>query len=156
EAKKEVDGGTAFEDVVPDYSDAPNASTGGDLGWISRGSFGDPAAEAALFALTTPKAVSPPVRGAKAVYLFQLLARDHDRVHARAIQIHPATGHDAVAALVSRAEGVRGQAKTGGLKAAATAAGLAPTTVGPFEIQQAPQDLMDAPDAVRFLADAKE
>ena len=63
--------GTPFETLVEQYSAAPSRSTGGDLGWLSKGML-RPDLETAILALGKGR-VSAPLTTDKDVYLAQLL-----------------------------------------------------------------------------------
>jgi len=155
EAKKECASGVAFQDLVQDYSDTPDAASGGDLGWITRGALGDAAAESTLFAMTTPGSISDPVRGAKGVYLFELVERDAGRVHARRILIDIAAGRETVSGLVSRARAFARrpwimvsprQPRGGGCR----------DQCGALDEGSPPRELLNAPNPLRFALRGKK
>lgn len=68
--------GKPFEDLVQAHSTSPSRSTGGDLGWMSKGLL-RPAIEQAVLALK-PNQVSSPIETDKDFYLVQLLASEED------------------------------------------------------------------------------
>lgn len=74
ELKRQIESGQRrFEDVAREVSEDTTASTGGDLGWASPGSF-VPEFEEAMNRLT-PGAISPPVVSRFGVHLIQVIER---------------------------------------------------------------------------------
>lgn len=73
EAATALRGGEPISTVAPRFSEGPNASRGGDLGWFIAGEL-DPAFEPAAFALA-PGGVSAPIRSAKGFHVLVRLDR---------------------------------------------------------------------------------
>ncbi len=70
--------GKSFEELVKAYSTSPTQSTGGDLGWLTKGLL-MPTIESAALKLKTNE-VSAPIETAKDITLVQLIAADLDAV----------------------------------------------------------------------------
>jgi peptidyl-prolyl cis-trans isomerase SurA len=68
--------GTAFEELVKQYSTAPSRSTGGDLGWLNKGVL-RPDLETAILALK-PGQITAPVATDPDIYLAQLVEEQLD------------------------------------------------------------------------------
>jgi NADH dehydrogenase len=66
----EVEKGKRFSELALQYSDAPGANRGGDLGWVSLGQL-DPAIDAVLPSLT-PNMMSKPIRGREGIHILFL------------------------------------------------------------------------------------
>lgn len=62
--------GASFSQIARQFSQAPGASTGGDIGWVQQGQL-DPALDAALSRMQ-PGQVSPPLRTAKGFHILFL------------------------------------------------------------------------------------
>ncbi len=94
-----VSGDATFADMAELYSDDPgSARQGGDLGWVSRGSF-VPEFEAAAFNLR-PNEYSQIVESDFGMHLIQLLERRGNNINARHILIKPKlTDEDRIDAL---------------------------------------------------------
>lgn len=106
--KEQIDQGAQFEAVAQQFSAAPSASAGGDLGWLAPGDKGAEV-EAALKD-ARPPALLPPIESEGGIYLIALLGRrepiDPNAVMLKMKQIS-ATGADAatkLAQLQSRAK----------------------------------------------------
>ncbi|HVA11813.1 MAG TPA: peptidylprolyl isomerase [Stellaceae bacterium] len=65
--------GAAFQAVAQQFSQAPSAATGGDIGWVTPNQFGPPLDEA--IAKMNPGEISYPIRTAAGYYIFYLLER---------------------------------------------------------------------------------
>ncbi len=65
--------GAAFQAVAQQFSQAPSAATGGDIGWVTPSQFGPPLDEA--IAKMNPGEISYPIRTAAGYYIFYLLQR---------------------------------------------------------------------------------
>jgi peptidyl-prolyl cis-trans isomerase SurA len=71
--KQQIEQGAQFEAVAQQFSAAPSASAGGDLGWLSPGDKGPEIEEAIKNA--KPPALLPPIESEGGVYLIALLGR---------------------------------------------------------------------------------
>jgi len=71
EARKRLDAGEKFEALSSEISIAPNASRGGILGWVEKGTQPE-VVEAVIFSLKKGE-ISRPVKGPGGYHLFQLL-----------------------------------------------------------------------------------
>jgi len=69
--KVRADAGADFGVLARDYSDAPDASTGGSIGWIAQGQF-DKLATDAIFAATVGKTSAVVVVPSDGIYLFKV------------------------------------------------------------------------------------
>ena len=83
--------GGDFADFARRYSQDPNGSKGGDLGWAKRGLAFVPEFEEAVFALKE-KELSPVVKTEFGFHLIQLLERRGETVHARHILLRTEKG----------------------------------------------------------------
>lgn len=68
--------GTSFEALVKEFSTVPSRTTGGDLGWLSKGVLRQNIEEAAL--ALKPEQVSVPLETGTDIYLVQLVASELD------------------------------------------------------------------------------
>jgi len=70
-ARRRLDDGEDWTALSKQVSRAPNADSGGEIGWVRRGGLPE-TLEDAIFALA-PGAVSQPVRGPSGFHIFQVL-----------------------------------------------------------------------------------
>ena len=82
-----LEGGEDFAELAKIYSDDGSSKSGGDLGWVKRGTF-VPAFDAVVFNLE-PGELSTPVETEFGYHLIELLERRGNSIHARHILIKP-------------------------------------------------------------------
>jgi parvulin-like peptidyl-prolyl isomerase len=75
ELKTQADGGADFAALARDNSEAPSASTGGDIGWVAKGQL-DPKLTDAIFAAPIGKTSEAVVVPTDGVYLFKVLGEE--------------------------------------------------------------------------------
>src|SRR4051812_3764614 len=73
--KTQADGGADFAALARDNSEAPSASTGGDIGWVAKGQL-DPKLTDAIFAAPVGKTSEAVVVPTDGVYLFKVLGEE--------------------------------------------------------------------------------
>lgn len=71
---KQVNQGAEFQAVAQQFSAAPSASTGGDLGWLSQGDM-RPEVQAAIATAATPPVLLPPIESEGGIYIVALLGK---------------------------------------------------------------------------------
>lgn len=71
---KQINQGAEFQAVAQQFSAAPSASTGGDLGWMSQGDM-RPEIQAALATAGTPPLMLPPIESEGGIYIVALLGK---------------------------------------------------------------------------------
>lgn len=71
---QQINGGADFSAVAQQFSAAPSASTGGELGWMSPGDM-RPEVEAAVLKAGTAPALLPPIESEGGVYVVALLGK---------------------------------------------------------------------------------
>jgi parvulin-like peptidyl-prolyl isomerase len=74
--RQELAKGTPFDELVKTYSTAPSRSTGGDLGWLSKGVLRMDLEETVL--ALKPGEISAPVETDKDIYVVQLMEAELD------------------------------------------------------------------------------
>ena len=82
--KKRLDNGEDFAEVAKKYSESPEADSGGDLGFIEKGSLNLVAFEEKVFSLE-PGRISDPFETRLGFHIINVLARQNQRVHVRQI-----------------------------------------------------------------------
>ena len=85
EARTRLESGESFESLAKEYSEAPDAEVGGDLGFFERGRY-HPALEDAIFALE-PGEVGGPVESDFGFHLVEATDRREEEIRARHILI---------------------------------------------------------------------
>ena len=73
--KTQADGGADFAALARDNSEAPSASTGGDIGWVAKGQL-DPKLTDAIYAAPVGKTSETVVVPTDGVYLFKVLGEE--------------------------------------------------------------------------------
>ena len=84
--KQRLDKGENFADLAKQYSESPEAESGGDLGFVEKGSLNLIAFEEQAFATATGR-TSEPFATKLGFHIVNVLARQADRVHVRQIFI---------------------------------------------------------------------
>ena len=82
--KKRLDNGEDFAEVAKKCSESPEADSGGDLGFIEKGSLNLVAFEEKVFSLE-PGRISDPFETRLGFHIINVLARQNQRVHVRQI-----------------------------------------------------------------------
>lgn len=84
--KNKLDNGEIFEDLAKKYSEGPEASIGGDLGFIEKGTLNELTFEEKAFKLS-PGKVSEPFRTRLGFHIIKVVERTDQKVHIRQIFI---------------------------------------------------------------------
>ena len=71
---RQINQGAEFQAVAQQFSAAPSASAGGDLGWLSEGDM-RPEIQAAIAAAAAPPLMLPPIESEGGVYIVALLGK---------------------------------------------------------------------------------
>lgn len=103
--------GGDFADFAKRYCQDVTAQSGGDLGWVKRGTF-VPEFEEAVFALQE-KALSSIIKTENGLHIIQLLERRGESVHARHILLRTERGAAADSAAVERLRSLRARVAAG-------------------------------------------
>jgi peptidyl-prolyl cis-trans isomerase SurA len=114
---QQINGGGDFSAIAQQFSAAPSASTGGELGWMSQGDM-RPEIEAAAMKAATVPALLPPIESEGGVYVVALLGkRDPSTPGAASLDLKQVIARGEGAA--EKLQQVRAKAKTCGEVAAA-------------------------------------
>lgn len=114
---QQINGGADFTAVAQQFSAAPSASTGGELGWMSPGDM-RPEIEAAVVKAATVPTLLPPIESEGGVYVVALLGkREPSAPDAAALDLKQVIARGEGAA--EKLQQVRAKAKTCGEVAAA-------------------------------------
>ena len=105
DAKKQIEEGADFAKIAANISQDGSASSGGDLGWVSRGQF-VPEFEGVAFKLKSGE-LSGIVETQFGFHLIQLIERRGDKIHTRHILIKPEITPTDLAAAQARADSLR-------------------------------------------------
>ncbi|NLW30379.1 MAG: hypothetical protein GXY77_02860 [Fibrobacter sp.] len=84
--KNKLDNGESFEELAKKYSEGPEASIGGDLGFIEKGSLNELTFEEKAFKLS-PGKVSEPFRTRLGFHIIKVVEKTDQKVHIRQIFI---------------------------------------------------------------------
>ncbi len=106
EVKTRLDNGEPFEELARKYSDGPMAASGGDLGFVSKGTLSELAFEEAVFALE-PGEISDIVETRIGFHIIMSVARKDQRVHVRQVVVNVAPPAEAEDAVRARLDSVR-------------------------------------------------
>lgn len=83
-AKEGLDKGASFIDMAKEYSDDPNSESGGDLGYIGKGTLNELSFEEKIFSLK-PGQISQPFESRLGWHIVEILDRKDNKVHVRQI-----------------------------------------------------------------------
>jgi peptidyl-prolyl cis-trans isomerase SurA len=84
--KKRLDGGADFTEMAKQYSESPDAASGGDLGFIEKGTLTLLAFEQKAFSLPVGQ-TSDPFQTSLGFHLVNVVARENQKVHVRQILV---------------------------------------------------------------------
>jgi peptidyl-prolyl cis-trans isomerase SurA len=104
--KTRLDNGESFEEVAKLFSEDPSAQSGGDMGFISKGSLDELAFEEAAFALQ-PGQVSDLVQTRFGYHVIKAIARKDQRVHIKQIFVAVSPPADVEQAVSARLDSIR-------------------------------------------------
>ncbi len=97
--------GEDFEELAKEYSSGPNAENGGNLGFISKGTFQLIRLEQAIFTLQ-PGEVSQPIETKLGFHLVKVVERRDSRVHALHILIPVSPSEDRILEVASLCDSI--------------------------------------------------
>jgi peptidyl-prolyl cis-trans isomerase SurA len=106
EVKTKLDNGEPFDELAKKYSDGPLASTGGDLGFVAKGTLSELAFEEAVFALD-PGEVSDIVETRLGFHIIKAIARKDQKMHVQQIAIDVAAPEGVEQAVRARLDSIR-------------------------------------------------
>ena len=151
EAHQKLEEGADFAEIAKEYSeDAGTAANGGELGWVLRGQYGDPALDQAAFSLQSGQR-SGVVRSDFGFHIIQVDKRDRAQMRslddARQEIIADLTAEREQNALIERADRVMAALRkpAAEIDAAAAELGLAVQSFGPFDRTTPPPALSGMP-----------
>ncbi len=98
--------GEDFSLLARKYSDSPDSSTGGDLGFIEKGSLGEIAFEDKAFSLQ-PGQVSDPIETRYGFHLLKAIERKDQKIHIKQIFIKVAPADQEIQKVMSRLDSIR-------------------------------------------------
>jgi len=105
--KRELDAGGSMEELAKKYSESPEGASGGDLGYLSKGSTEIPALEERAFALAVGQ-VSEPFETRLGYHIIQVEEKRDMRVKLRQILVRCAPTERETEALTARLDSLRG------------------------------------------------
>lgn len=113
--------GADFAELAVQFSEGPNASRGGDLGFISKGTLTELAFEEMVFSIS-PGQISDPFETRLGFHIVTLLARRDQQVHVRQIFIRVSPPEKQLQRTLSLLDSIRAHASSAELFAAAVEA----------------------------------
>jgi peptidyl-prolyl cis-trans isomerase SurA len=93
--KKRLDGGADFAEMAKQYSESPDAASGGDLGFIEKGTLTLLAFEQKAFSLPVGQ-TSDPFQTSLGFHLINVVARENQKVHVRQILVSVAASPEQI------------------------------------------------------------
>ncbi|MBN1128136.1 MAG: peptidylprolyl isomerase [Chitinispirillaceae bacterium] len=93
--KKRLDGGADFAEMARQYSESPDAASGGDLGFIEKGTLTLLAFEQKAFSLPVGQ-TSDPFQTSLGFHLVHVVARENQKVHVRQILVSVAASPEQI------------------------------------------------------------
>ncbi len=107
--KRRLDNGDDFEETARKYSEGPNASKGGDLGFIAKGTLGELAFEEKAFS-TKIGQISEPFESRLGFHIVTVTARKDQKVHVKQIFIEVKPSEKRVQEAIALLDSIRVQA----------------------------------------------
>jgi peptidyl-prolyl cis-trans isomerase SurA len=114
--KKRLDNGEEFAEVAKKYSEGPEADSGGDLGFIEKGSLNLVAFEEKAFSME-PGRISDPFETRLGFHIINVVARQNQQVHVRQIFVKVAPPPEEMTRITGLLDSIR--------RSCSTAAGFA-------------------------------
>jgi peptidyl-prolyl cis-trans isomerase SurA len=109
--KERLDNGADFAELAKNFSEGPEASEGGDLGFISKGTLNELAFEEKAFSLS-PGQFSEPFETRLGFHIINVTERKDQKVHLRQIFIKIEPSADVISAASQRIDSIRTACKT--------------------------------------------
>jgi peptidyl-prolyl cis-trans isomerase SurA len=104
--KKRLDNGEDFAAVAKKYSESPEADSGGDLGFIAKGSLNLIAFEEKAFSME-PGRISDPFETRLGYHIINVVARQNQQVHVRQIFVKVAPPPEETARITAKLDSIR-------------------------------------------------
>lgn len=104
--QRKLQKGEDFSILARKYSESPDSSTGGDLGFIEKGSLGEIAFEEKAFSLQ-PGHVSDPIETRYGFHLLKAIERKGQKIHIKQIFIKVAPAEQEIQNIMSRLDSIR-------------------------------------------------
>ncbi len=109
--KRRLDNGEDFAEVAKKYSESPEADSGGDLGFIEKGSLNLVAFEEKAFSLEAGR-TSDPFETRLGFHIINVMARENQRVHVRQIFVRIAPPPGETARITALLDSIRSNCAT--------------------------------------------
>jgi len=109
--KQKLDNGEDFAKLAEKYSEGPEAGTGGDLGFIGKGTLSELVFEEKAFSLQ-PGQVSEPFETRYGFHIINVLERRDQKVHIRQIFIQVEPPEEEVTAITNKIDSIKNSCST--------------------------------------------
>ena len=109
--KLRLDNGADFSELAKNFSEGPEASEGGDLGFIAKGSLNDLVFEENAFNLS-PGQISEPFETRLGFHIINVIERRDQKVHIRQIFLKIEPSHEMISIQTKKIDSIRYYCKT--------------------------------------------
>ncbi len=109
--KKSLDNGADFSELARSFSDGPEASEGGDLGFVVKGSLNDLVFEENVFKLSQGQ-ISEPFETKLGFHIIKVIERRDQKAHIQQIFIKVEPPEELISLQINRIDSIRSSCKT--------------------------------------------